>query len=267
LYKFVVLSYNHPTLTQKAVVSVLSKVPSEKILLFHNGSLLEHQEQLRTAFPQIEHISTQQNKGFSGGANLALKAAFKNTDWVLFMTNDCELLDVGQLPSEPSITAPLILNKNQNKVDSLGGLYHFKKAKLSHCKEEGEFIPQKNIYPYVPGTAFWIHKNIFDTLGGFDETLHTYWEDVDFSVRAQKRGFKLNIDQTTRFLHKVGKTCHKDSFYTSYLFQRNRLIVSKKYSSKFNLNLYSSLSLQILRQIKNRRWKNLKLLTKAILEA
>jgi len=65
-------------------------------------------------------------------------------------------------------------------------------------------------------------QNTFEQLQGFDERFHTYWEDVDFSLRAHKKNISLGYCDKTIFRHKIGKTCHKDRFYTYELFQRNR---------------------------------------------
>src|SRR5690606_2360973 len=76
-------------------------------------------------------------------------------------------------------------------------------------------------YFYIPGTTFLAHQSAFEKVGGFDESLHTYWEDVDLSVRANRAGIHLGVAPQWEFLHKVGKTCHKDPFYTRHLFHRN----------------------------------------------
>jgi GT2 family glycosyltransferase len=81
------------------------------------------------------------------------------------------------------------------------------------------------ILPYVPGTAFLIDHSSYQSLlqpTFFDESYHTYWEDVDLSLKALSSGIKLSALPTWKLSHGIGKTCHKDRFYTSELFPRNR---------------------------------------------
>src|SRR5690606_27636188 len=117
------------------------------------------------------------------------------------------------LPYKPAFVAPLIHQRRYGRIDSLGGQFFPNKAHLRHLKTPEEFnsIPKSEIY--VPGTAFLLHRDIFAKVGPFDESLHTYWEDVEYSQRVNEK--KLPIQFTTEFelIHSVGKTCHKNSFY------------------------------------------------------
>ncbi len=63
-----------------------------------------------------------------------------------------------------------------------------------------------------------------------DESLHTYWEDVDYSARTYLKGYKIGVIKDLKILHRVGKTCHQKPFYTTFLFQRNKRIVSIRHS-------------------------------------
>lgn len=219
--KILVLSYNHPEITSKTVKSALRFLAPQNILLVHNGSQIQHQRKLQSEFPDVEHLVLEANKGFTGGANAGLRKAFsQKTNWVLFLTNDCELIQMGHPPAPASLAAPLIWRRKKGHIDSLGGKLNLKKAHLRHCQNSEDFYSE-NDSSYIPGTAFWIHRDIFRDFS-FNENLGTYWEDVDLSLRLKKSGHKLQLAPQTEIIHAVGKTCHKDVFYTTYLFQRNR---------------------------------------------
>ncbi len=221
-----VLSYNHPEHTANCLQSALNFFKAQNIFLIHNGSLSQHKQTLKNQFPDIHHIELVINKGFTGGANTLLKFAFKSHSTVLFLTNDTELTAVdfsfkNNLKNPDLFFSSIkLMKRNSNDVDSVMGFLNPSCGKLSHQKKNELF--NKKLIPYIPGTAFWISKKYFELLGGFDESFHTYWEDVDFSLRAQKLGLELNQDQNTIAKHKIGKTCHKDRFYTYHLYQRNR---------------------------------------------
>lgn len=261
-----ILSFNHPNLTSRCVQSALRFVSPKQILLVHNGSRPENVTTLKNEFSEIHHACLETNRGFSGGANFALQTAFsliKAQDalaldtpmqdaaaqhqphkWVYFVTNDCELLNTPTQPQQMGLFAPLIYRRQTQKIDSIGGTFRPLTGRLEHFRSienAHQFLKQKSKrikidlqkYFYVPGTAFFIDQHTLEKLGGFDETLHTYWEDVDLSARAAKLNLHLGIATDTHLMHKVGKTCHKDPFYTNHLFKRNRKTVSSRHVAKW----------------------------------
>ena len=259
-----VLSYNHPEITAKCVKSVLRFYPAEAVYLTHNGSSEKNKNELEKNFPEIHHISIEQNRGYSGGANFALHHIFQKYDWCFFITNDCELTQVGSTPKKAALIAPQIHFRKIGRIDSVGGQFFANRGHLRHLKSVEEFrsIPQGQCY--IPGTAFLMHKDIFENTMGFDESFHTYWEDVDLSLRAHKLGHELNYDTHFQVIHSVGKTCHKEPYYTTYLFHRNRARVSRKctpWSDNFGLtrsqlefNLLVDFCLYSSRFIRQKKW-------------
>lgn len=240
-YAVVILSYNHPELTARCIDSVLDKKNSSPLYLVHNGSLEKHREYLIKKYPQLLHLILSQNKGYSGGANFGLNEAFKKNEHVLFLTNDVEVI---QLPQEAiqGFAAVKTYRRHTENIDSIMGIIDLKTGHLSHLKDiKKDYVTNSSFTYYIPGTAFWIDRKTFQTLNGFDESYHTYWEDVDFSYRAAQKNIDLQVDETTVLRHKIGKTCHKNDFYTYYLFQRNRRKFMKKHglcTLKFQFRFY-----------------------------
>jgi len=227
-----ILTYNHPNISADCIKSVRSVVADSKIFVIHNGSLPQHISNLQSEFPTINHLIKNENNGFSGGCNFIFSELFKNYEWIYFLTNDTTLISFGAIPEVPALYAPKIWRRKIGVMDSIGGGFIPHEKKLYHLKNECELtsLPDGHL-PYVPGTAFLIHKKIFETIGGMDESLHTYWEDVDFSQRVRLAGLDIKPLVNFELVHKVGKTCHKNPFYTNHLFQRNREIISDRYKS------------------------------------
>lgn len=225
----VILSFNHPEITARTIRSALAfNLPT---YLVHNGSIAKHRERLMQEFSHITHLILDQNKGFSGGANFGLEHVFKNHDWAVFLTNDTELVELGNFGPEPALIAPHIYFRKLNRTDSMGGTFTPYIGKLRHIKNEN-YKYSFNEKFYVPGTAFVLHREIFFKLKGFDESLHTYWEDVDFSMKVHLSKSLIYYSEKIKVLHRVGKTCHDNPFYTTYLYQRNRKKISWKYCSR-----------------------------------
>lgn len=251
-----ILSYNHPDLTEKCVRSVLSRGYVGEIYLIHNGSLLKNETHLKNLFPQILHFSVPQNRGYSAGANFVLSTVFQKYETCLFLTNDTELIQLPKIiPHEFSSVQSY--KRQTEKIDSIGGLIDIKHGRLVHRKNETDQYNIKDYIPYVPGTAFWMTKKIYESIGPIDETYHTYWEDVDFSYRAGLKKIPLSHSTDTIIRHKIGKTCHKDDFYTYYLFQRNRKRFMKKHNLT-NFKFWILFYFDLLKNMKSRysiTWK------------
>lgn len=231
-YHIVILSYNHPQLTGQTIDSVLSfGFSPSQIHLVHNGSLKQHEAVLVEKYPSIVHMVLPTNIGFSGGANFGLKTVFEITTNILFLTNDTEVLTLPEIfPKNLPYFSVAILKRNTVLIDSIMGAVNLKTGHLSHLKEPGQIqSPETFIKTYVPGTAFGMTKVAFEKLKGFDESLHTYWEDVELSLRAHQEGVPIGFSSLIKVKHKIGKTCHKDRFYTLFLFQRNRKRILKRF--------------------------------------
>lgn len=260
-----VLSYNHPELTARAVQSALQV--HDKVFLIHNGSESKFYQILSEKFKTVTHLSLQQNRGYSGGVNFGLNKAFKNLDWLVLLTNDCQIQNLPKLPDAPAFVAPHIRIQKSLRTDSLGGGFKPHFAKIFHCKNFRDFETSK--YKYIPGSAFLIHKDVYYATGDFDESLGTYWEDVDFSQRALKKNQKLLIDPDWLVEHGRGKTCHKDRHYTLYLYQRNRKRISLKYTPTFYkpllfIVLWTTWTKAAFKLWRNSRAKDVRLLLRAI---
>ena len=69
-------------------------------------------------------------------------------------------------------------------------------------------------------------KNKFEEVGGFDELLSPYyWEDVELSYRAWKRGYKVLYEPQATATHRISSTIGKlDRRPVRIIQQRNRLI-------------------------------------------
>lgn len=267
-----ILSYNHPEVTAKSVRSVLARGITQPILI-HNGSHSKCISQLKLEFPNIQHEIIEENIGYSGGANRALDLAFLKFEWALFLSNDCELIQMPALPLTPAIVAPVIYKRKIGIIDSIGGGFKPSKGRIVHFRSLEDFrsAKQNGWIPYLPGSSFLLHREIFKKIGGMDTSLGTYWDDVDWSVRAQKSNFQIQSDSNFQVLHRIGKTCHKNSLYSLYYFQRNRKRISWKYCPRhLRAGLVSKLTMDWIRLtaklVSKKRFSDLKHLRNAIFD-
>lgn len=270
-----ILSYNHVELTQKCVRSVQKFFSDKCITLVHNGTDLSLVGKLKTLFPEIHHIMLEENVGYAGGMNKGLQYFYHTFElfWCLVITNDTELMTMDFQGEEcgAHIIAPLIYFRSLKKLDAWGGWYETRKGKLHHYRDAAKKAVEIDYAKfYIPGTAFLVHRSVLTQNHYFKTSLFTFWEDVLWSHQAKYLGFKLKRTNLITFKHGGGKTTKKEMSYTSYYYQRNRIIVSKLMEKNFFLRALSlliitqSIIFQIIKKISNGDWSRGKYLLLAL---
>jgi GT2 family glycosyltransferase len=273
-----VLSFDHLQLTKRCLMSVQKFFRNEQIVLIHNGSTISNINELKKDFPSIFHLIVDNNSGYASGMNTGLKYFYqkRSIPWCLALTNDTELLSYNSIveQSDMHLIAPLIYYRSLVKVDSWGGSYDLLKGKLYHHK--GNIVdPEINDIEkfYVPGTAFFVNRKVFELGIYFDENLNTFWEDVYWSAQIKKKGLSISRSNLISLSHAGGKTTRKSALYTSYFYQRNRMIVSLKLQLSILMKLLTFLiigfeiGIQIIKQVKLGKMDRAGLLIKAIKDA
>ncbi len=234
-----ILYYNKAGLTETCINSVLESGHSpESVFCLSNGSEKNIFKSIKEKFPLMNHKERKENGGFSGGVNSLFKWVFLSKfDSVLFLTNDTTITSSTltnciktYIETGSGFIAPTIYYKKKpDDIDSSAGFFDTKRFTLSHYHSANLPLFLDKRSDYIPGTSFWITQNIFESIGDMDESYHTYWEDVDFSFRAHRENIKMARSFASAVYHSVGRTCHKKPFYTTYLFQRNRINFCNKY--------------------------------------
>jgi len=277
----VILSYNHSEITTRCLHSVLNHTEKFKtIYLVHNGSQEKNVRDLQTLFPGVRHVLLSRNKGFSGGANAGLDLAFTNgARQVLFTTNDTELQKFelnlsSQLQN--TVLCPRIEKRKTGVVDSFGGHVDLWSGRLDHLKNpmsdtvDRTFIMRSRRF-YVPGTAFIVDKSTWQKVGGFDESLGTYWEDVDWSLRASQNNIALRSTKDIVLTHGIGKTCHSNPLYTVYYYHRNRRRVVWRHTNvaqkiQFSVFYSAEMTKKFMSYLLKKDLRRMKLLAKAVID-
>jgi GT2 family glycosyltransferase len=79
---------------------------------------------------------------------------------------------------------------------------------------------------FAGGGSAMYDRNKFEKVGGFDELLSPYyWEDVELSYRAWKRGYKIIYEPDSIATHRISSTIGKlDRRTVRIIQQRNRLV-------------------------------------------
>ena len=238
----VVLHYGDVGLTRKCLNS-LSKEKSNfgEIVLVNNDSNIVLSS---SAFPLIQQklhiINNKKNLGFSAGVNVGVKFALsKGADKILILNNDTKILKpilktlVAILDSDKSIgiVSPAIqFELNKKNIFDVGGKINKFFLRTSHDEVLSVNGLKSREVKYVSGAAMLIKKEVFKKIGFFDERFFLYYEDVDFCLRAQKKGFKIIVDPEAVILHSLSKTIGKVSPLGVYYQTKSALVFANKYA-------------------------------------
>lgn len=217
----IVLSWNHPELTQACVQSVLenTKLPV-RLIIVDNGSNEETKAILRTFkgtdTVQFEFLYNPANLGFPKGCNQGIQISqaqyicLLNNDTVVYPHWLSEMIQTAE--SNPQIG---IVNPASNAFG-----------------EPPDRIPPEKIMTEMGsciGFCMLIKRVVIDKIGLLDEGYEqAYYEDIDYCLSAKKEGF-LCVMAHHAYVSHVGEASspHKNPSYV----QRNRRYFFNKWGA------------------------------------
>jgi GT2 family glycosyltransferase len=176
-------------------------------------------------------VATDVNLGFGAGVNLGADAAWeRGADVIVLVNPDLEIArtDIDALVSavaeDPqTLVAPMVVDRTGRPWGRLGRVDMRRTCVTLTDDGEGPL--------WVSGACLGIHRRLWDAVGGMDPDYFMYWEDVDFSVRAQEAGAAVRLLRDVVVVHDVGGTQQgttgKSSAYY-YFNTRNRLVFAAK---------------------------------------
>lgn len=220
-----ILTYNQKDKTINCLSHLLANTDiSFKILVWDNGSQDGTTPALQEAFPEISTHYSDTNLGVAAGRNAAATMAIRElgATHLLFLDNDIEV-EAGFVRAlyEP-FEVDAALGQTQAKLRYLhdrslinyggGARISFVSWRV-HPVGSGE--PDRGQYdtphPCIAcGGAMMVRSDIFQQLNGFDPVFGPFGpEDVDFSLRLQKAGYKVMYIPQAVGYHEVSHTFGK----------------------------------------------------------
>lgn len=144
--------------------------------------LYEAKKNYGAKYANFSIVLASQNLGFGKGNNVG--AALGNSKYLFFLNIDTTLYADTLCGIFSEIT------KDSQEV----ALWELRQFPYEHPKF---YNPINLETTWCSGAAFIIRRKLFEEIGGFDENIFMYGEDVDLSWRARARGY------TIRYLPKV----------------------------------------------------------------
>ena len=217
-----------------------------QILVVDNGSTDGSVEWLKEH--QIPTIFLDTNTGFSGAVNVGIRAA--KTPYVLLLNNDTEpdchfigemVKAIERSPKIFSVSSKMIQMYHPDLMDDAGDMY----SVLGWAFQRGVGRPEKlykkscRVFTACAGAAIY-RREVFETIGYFDEMHFAYLEDIDVGYRAKLYGYD-NVFCPEAVVYHVGSGT-SGSKYNSFkvkLAARNNVYLNYKNMRTWQLLLNS----------------------------
>ena len=213
---------------------------------------------------KIRLVRNDANLGFSKGCNIG--ASYSKSDYILFLNPDARIY-VNTL----EVCLNFYEKKENNNIGILGVKLEDEKGEinsrcsrfpstsniLSHAIGLDKLFPSLGSFmiefdhqstrfvDQIIGAFFMVRKETYNQLGGFDERFFLYMDEVDFSFRAKKLGYKSIYLSEAKAFHYGEVSSSKVKSRRLFYSLRSRIQYANKHFSKIDLIIVMLLTLII----------------------
>ena len=197
---------------------------------------------LARAFPSIPLLQQSQNMGYAGGNNAGIRFALgQGAEYVLIINNDVvvepgfleSLLSVGTRLVNVGVSTGLVYYQEQDhRIFSAAGSFSY--LLCTGVNKGSRIAPSRRaskecLTKFACGVLMLVRREVFETVGLFDESFFMYFEDVEFSRRVLKH-FNIAFTPSAVAYHKSGGGTKMRDYTPLYLYYhtRNRIWTFRK---------------------------------------
>ena len=240
LVSIITVNYNQSEVTCQ-LISSLQKITYKniEIIVVDNGSPNDNPELIKTSFPEVVFIKSDDNLGFAGGNNLGIKEA--KGEYLLFLNNDTEvpgnfiepLIEFLSTSTSAGIASPQIQYFYHPGMIQYAGYSPMSKYSIRNSgigyKEmnRGQYntVTETN---YAHGAAMLVPRKVIDEVGMMPEIYFLYYEEYDWCEMIKQKGYKIYYIPQSLVLHKESVSTQSDSPLKTYYLFRNRILWARR---------------------------------------
>ncbi len=206
----VIVNYNARAKVLECLASVFASLPEGcAVWVVDNDSSDGSSEAIAKEFPQARLIRPGNNRGFGAGCNLG--AHYGKKDFIVFLNPDTRvekgwlegLLAPLRADAKVGLSTPkILLTHRPDRINACGNSVHF--TGITLCRGLGdrkESLDLPEEVGAVSGAALAVRRELFESLGGFDEDMFLYMEDTDLSWRTRLSGHTCVFAPTSIVYH------------------------------------------------------------------
>jgi GT2 family glycosyltransferase len=228
----IIVSYNTCEITLDCIDSIYkSKLNfTFEIIVVDNNSTDHSVFKLKQLYPQIRLIENTSNLLFAYANNQG--AAIANSEYLLLLNSDTLIIEkeleklliyADKMDKTVAAFGPLIINADysiQSEGYPLPGVWEritmafklmkfIKPAKLAVLllpRGTPQISKLNREVGWVSGCCILVKKEIYDLIGGLNEYLGFYGEEVEFCWKLHKNGFSTHLVTEAKVVHLGGKS-------------------------------------------------------------
>lgn len=271
----IIVSYNVEDLLKQCIQSIYQMTKPElfDIIVVDNNSGDASVAMIMKTFPNVRLIQNDENLGFSGANNMALRQSSSkyilllNPDTIILNNSIEKMLEFLASNENAGAVGPQILNPDKSPQKSCRKLPGFIDA-LFYISGIGRVFPNARIFrswllpefdygktqrvEYISGACIMVRKKVFDDIGLFDERFFLYSEDTDLCLRMMKNRWDILYFSVAKIIHYGGQSSnyHKnwqqaEEMFKSWLKYRKKHF-SLIHSITFNLTIVTVLIMKLV---------------------
>ncbi len=200
-------NYNGAQRIGRALRSLREQSRPVEVVVVDNGSGDESTALLREEFPEVRLVELDRNVGFGPAINRAV--ATHPADSLILLNDDAEceprfveaLLE-GLGEGIGSVAGVLLQERSPDLVDSAGVVADSTLMGFDYLHGEPAEAALGAPAPLGPtGGAGLYRRQAFEAVGGFDERIFLYYEDLDLALRMAAGGTRCRLAGEARALH------------------------------------------------------------------
>ena len=244
----VILNWNGKELLEKFLPSVVAYSKEATIYVADNASTDNSVAFVKANYPEIKIIANTENGGYAKGYNQALQHV--EEDIFCLLNSDIEvsknwltpILSEFQTNPKTAIIQPKILDyKNKAHFEYAGAAggfidkygYPYCRGRIFDTIEKDQNQYQDTNIFWASGACFFVRKETFKTLDGFDENFFAHMEEIDLCWRAFNLNYQTKYIGASTVYHVGGATLQTSNPKKTYLNFRNSLFTLTKNASGF----------------------------------
>ena len=223
----IVVNLNTRALLAECLASVLHSKGEKEVIVVDNGSVDGSAEMVERDFPHVQLIRNKTNERFAKPNNDAMKSA--QGRYVLLLNSDASLKDSAleklvtymDAHSDVGMCGPQLLYPDGRVQPSCRGFVSlwshacdmllldrlFRRSRFFARSEMTFFdhLSEREV-DHVMAAAVLVRMSAVQRVGMFDESFSIYYNDLDWSYRMKRAGWRIVFYPEAQVVHHLGRT-------------------------------------------------------------